>query len=136
MPMIPLLIGAGMGLLNASEKDKQASEDRKVAAATIAYSPYTGASIDKAQSSIHPAQYAASAAQGGLAGLQYAQSNAANAAPNASPQQMGQMQSAYKQIQGNMGPAPQAQAGVGADASGPWSPNNPYWRAMNPNGGS
>lgn len=78
MPMIPLLIGAGMGLLNASEQDKQASADRERAAATIAMSPYTGASIDKAQASIHPAKYIASTGAGALAGLAASQGNASS----------------------------------------------------------
>lgn len=79
MPWLPLAIGAGLGLLSASEQDKEASEQRKVAASTIAYSPYTGANINTAQASIHPAKYIASTGAGALAGLAAGQGNAAGA---------------------------------------------------------
>ncbi len=68
MPMIGLLVGAGMGLLNAGEQQLQANKQSKIAAATIAYSPWTHANINDAQASIHPAQFAANTGMGALTG--------------------------------------------------------------------
>lgn len=73
MPMLPLIIGAGMGLLQSSEQAQQEAAQRKTAAATIAYSPWTGANINQAQSAIHPATPISDIGQGLIAGARYNQ---------------------------------------------------------------
>lgn len=69
MPMIPLLIGAGVGLLSAGETQLQANKQQKIAAATTQYSPWTGANINDAQAQVKPAHFFADAGAGALAGL-------------------------------------------------------------------
>lgn len=159
MPMIPLIIGAGMGLLNASEQAKEEAAQRQIAAATIAYSPYTGANINQAESSIHPAKYIASTGAGALAGLAAYQGNAAGALKglNGSPGSEGPAGSATgdstpqgssfnlrnaasqdRNVGGmyGYGPPPgQFQSGPAATYGAPWPVKSPYWD-QNPYGGS
>lgn len=73
MPWIPIAIGAGMGLISGIEQNQQESAQRKVAATTIANSPWTGANINDAVSSIHPAKFGSALLGGAMAGAAYSQ---------------------------------------------------------------
>ncbi len=160
MPMIPLIIGAGMGLLNASEQAKEEEAQRQTAAATVAYSPYTGANINQAQSSIHPAKFAASIGAGALAGAAFNQGNAAGAlkglsgspgsesvvagsatgdsTPQGSSYNLRGPAAQANNVGGmyGFGPAPgQFTSGPSASYGAPWPAKSPYWD-QNPYGGS
>lgn len=71
MPWIPILIGAGLGVAQAGEQVAEEKAKQPEVATTEEYAPFTGASIDKAQASLHPAQFASDiiggAAMGGAA---------------------------------------------------------------------
>lgn len=74
MPMIPILIGAGLGLAQGIEGYAQEKSRQPTVATTEEFAPFTGANINQAQASLHPAQIFSSTAGGGLAGAAAAQS--------------------------------------------------------------
>lgn len=149
MPWIPLIIGAGVGLAQASEQAQQESAQRKVAATTIAYSPWTKANINDAENSIHPATYATDALGGAAAGARYAQGgygpNGGNTNINATPAQLTSMQTNLHQLQQNMKGSPYQAPPQAAAAPGTWVPgmvnqnqnplDAPFWK-QSPYGGS
>lgn len=74
MPWIPIAIGAGAGLLKTMAVDApEEKRQREIAEATIKYSPWTHASIEKAQASIHPANAFSGALEGAGAGMAFGQ---------------------------------------------------------------
>lgn len=74
--MDPITIGAALGVLQGLQQQQNEKAQRQVAAATIAYSPYTGANINSAQNGIHPANPSATIGQGLMAGAQMQQQQA------------------------------------------------------------
>jgi hypothetical protein len=80
--MLPLLIGAGAGLLKSELIDRpQADRQRKLAATTAALSPWTGMTPEMPQE----ANPLGSMLQGGLAGAQIGQAMGASPAAAAAP---------------------------------------------------
>ena len=82
MAMLPLIIGAGLGLAQGIESDVQEQAAKPTKATTEEWSPFTHASIDQAQASLHPAQFVGDIGQGAAAGARYAQGGYGSGAPN------------------------------------------------------
>lgn len=132
---IGILAGAGMGLVKGmSDKDRE-RKDRRVAAETAMWSPWTGMQPDKVQS----ADVMGSTMQGGLAGASVGQSVARNDAysdylSKISPQE------ATAPAAGLVGPPapgavapPPPPASTDFSLSGPYSEDDP--RSVNWSGG-
>lgn len=119
MPFLPLIIGAGIGLAQAGEQGLQANKQSKIAAADIAYSPWTKANINDAQNSIHPATFATDVLGGAMAGARYGQGLMGGSGGSASGDSTPAGSSYNLQ---NGGPTPYSPSlGVGTPAPTPWN---------------
>lgn len=140
MPMIPLIIGAGVGLLQANEQAQAEKAQRQTAAATIAYSPWTKASVSDAQASIKPATYASDIMGGTAAGARYAQGGYGG--PGGNPVNGGDQGVVGFGVEGSPYMAAKSGKGFVPDNSPtpsaparPWVAPSPYWN-KNPYGSS
>lgn len=158
MPMIPLLIGAGLGVAQGVEQFAQEKSRQPTAATTAEFSPFTGASINQAQASLHPAQFVSDIAGGAAAGARYAQGGygaggnnvnvngggPASSSPYGNPIEVqAQDMSQWKPDTTPNPPAPAAgQSGMPPAPTGalpafnsPWQNQSPFWK-FNPYGSS
>ena len=73
MSFLPLVIGAGIGLLQSGQQSANAIRESNIAAATQRWAPFTHANINESQASVVPPDLMGSVGAGAVAGARYMQ---------------------------------------------------------------